>query len=66
MLDQATLSKLKPLRIKIVTAAAGDTVDSLARRMRGVDRPRELFRVLNGLTAGAAIAPGTKVKIVSD
>ena len=66
MLDQATLSRLKPLRIRIVTARPGDTADSLARQMRGVDRPRELFRVLNGIGPGAAIAPGTKVKIVSD
>jgi predicted Zn-dependent protease len=34
--------------------------------MRGVNRPRDLFDVMNGVTAGAEIAPGTKVKIVSD
>ncbi|MCB2127264.1 MAG: M48 family metalloprotease [Rhodobacteraceae bacterium] len=65
-LDQRTLASLKPLTIRIVTARAGDTQDSVAARMSGVDRPRELFRVLNELDPGAAIAPGTKLKIVTD
>ncbi len=65
-LDQRALAALKPLTIRIVTAQAGDTQDSIAARMSGVDRPRELFRVLNELTPGAAIAPGTKLKIVTD
>jgi predicted Zn-dependent protease len=34
--------------------------------MSGVDRPRELFRVLNDLPAGAKLTPGTKLKIVND
>ena len=65
-LDQRTLAGLKPLTIRILTARAGDTQDSLAARMSGVDRPRELFRVLNELSPGAPIAAGTKVKIVTD
>src|SRR5690606_36710421 len=65
-LDQKALAALRPRRIKVVVAAAGDTEETLARRMRGVDRPRELFRVLNGLAPGAAIAPGAKLKIVSE
>jgi predicted Zn-dependent protease len=65
-LDQRALAALKPLTIQIVTAQAGDTQDSIAGQMRGVDRPRELFRVLNELDPGAPIAPGTKLKIVTD
>ena len=65
-LDQRTLASLKPLTIRIFTARPGDTQDSLAARMSGVDRPRELFRVLNHLSPGAPIAAGTKVKIVTD
>ncbi len=65
-LDQRTLASLKPLTIRIVTAQAGDTQDSVAAKMRGVDRPRELFRVLNELKPGEAIVPGTKLKIVTD
>ncbi|HMN86085.1 MAG TPA: M48 family metalloprotease [Bauldia sp.] len=66
MLDPATLAKLKPLRIRVVTVAPGDTVDSLSRRMRSVDRPQQLFRIINGLADGTAPQPGTKVKIVAD
>jgi predicted Zn-dependent protease len=60
------LASLKPLHVRIVTVGNSDSEASLARRMRGVDRPRDLFDVMNGVTAGAAIAPGTKVKIVTD
>ncbi len=62
----AELATFKALHIHIVTAAAGDTVATLARRMRGVDRPMELFRALNDLAPGERIEPGTKVKIVDD
>ena len=60
------LANLKPLKIEIVTARPGDTEETLARRMRGVDRPRELFRALNNIDPGARIPAGTKVKIVAD
>jgi len=65
-LDASEVAKLKPLRVRIVTAAAGEGEDVFVRRMRGVSAPRDLFRVLNDLTAGARIAPGTKLKIISD
>ncbi len=48
---------LKPLRIQVVTAAAGDTVESLAQRMTAVDRPLERFQVLNGLDKACRCAP---------
>jgi predicted Zn-dependent protease len=57
---------LKPLRVKLATVRPGDTVDSLASRMQGVDRPSDLFRVLNDLKAGAALKPGDKLKIIGD
>ncbi|HVY18822.1 MAG TPA: M48 family metalloprotease [Bauldia sp.] len=60
------LAQLKALHIHIVTAVAGDTEAIVARRMHGVDRPRELFRALNDLDPGDAIQPGTKLKIVDD
>jgi predicted Zn-dependent protease len=60
------LAALKALHIHIVEAAAGDTEAIVARRMRGVDRPRELFRALNDLEPGARIEAGTKLKIVDD
>lgn len=66
MLTAAQKAALKPLRIRIVTVGRSDTVNSIANRMVGVDRKLELFRVLNGLDAGAALKPGDKVKIISD
>ena len=60
------LASFKALHIRIITAAAGDTEAILARRMHGVDRPRELFRALNDLEPGARIEAGTRLKIVDD
>jgi predicted Zn-dependent protease len=65
-LDASQTAGLKPLRIRVVTARAGDSEASFVRRMSGVDRPRELFRALNGFEPGAAIPAGTRVKIVDD
>lgn len=56
----------RPLRIKVITVQPGDTVESLAHRMAGVDRPAERFRVLNGLDAHAQVKVRDRVKIVVD
>jgi predicted Zn-dependent protease len=53
----------KPLRIKIVTVAPGDTVERLAGRMAINDRQVERFRIINGLAAGERLNPGDQVKI---
>jgi predicted Zn-dependent protease len=63
-LSLAEISSAKPLRIKIVTARAGDTVERLATRMALIDRQAERFRVLNGLAPGDHLKPGDQVKIV--
>ncbi len=65
-LSPQEVAGLRPLTIRVVTVAAGDTVQSLAGRMRGVEKPLDLFLTLNELTAGSRLTPGTKVKIVSD
>jgi predicted Zn-dependent protease len=54
----------KPLHIRIVTVAPGDTVERLASRMAIADRPVERFRVLNGLGPGERVSPGDQVKVV--
>ena len=54
----------KPLHIKIVTVARGDTVERLAGRMAVSDRPVERFRILNGLGPNDRTNPGDQVKIV--
>jgi predicted Zn-dependent protease len=56
----------QPLRIKVITVQPGDTVESLAHRMAGVDHPVERFRVLNGLDAHAQVKVRDRVKIVVD
>jgi len=55
---------VRPLRIEIVTAGPGDTIESLASRMVVNDRPVERFQILNGLDRGAAVKPGERYKIV--
>ena len=55
---------IKPRRVAIVTARAGDTVRSLAGRMDYTDYQLERFLVLNGLTVNLTLSAGQKVKIV--
>jgi predicted Zn-dependent protease len=58
------IEQAKPLRLKIVTVAPGETIEQIARRMAVSDRQTERFRILNGLTSGQAPKPGDRVKIV--
>ena len=60
----AEIEDAKPLHLKIVTVAPGDTVEKLAGRMAVADRAVERFRVLNGLEPGDKLKPGTEAKIV--
>ncbi len=65
-LNAQEIASLKPLRIALVTASAGDTVETLSSRM-GQDEPRvERFRVLNGLQVSDRIFAGQRYKIVSE
>jgi predicted Zn-dependent protease len=57
--------QVHPLRLKIVTVGANDTVEKLAHRMTS-DHQLERFRVINGLAATDRLKPGEKVKIVVD
>jgi predicted Zn-dependent protease len=56
---------VKPRRLAVVTVKAGDTLQSLAARMAYRDAPLERFLVLNGLQSDARLAPGQKVKLVT-
>ena len=55
--------QVHPLRIKIVSVGAHDTVESMAERM-ATDHQLERFRVINGLSANDRLKPGEKIKIV--
>jgi predicted Zn-dependent protease len=63
-LSAAEAAALKPLRIQVVRARAGDTVQSLAARMAFPDHREERFRVLNGLAPGDGLPRDGLVKIV--
>ena len=55
---------IRPRVIDIVTVGAGDTVESLSRRMAYDSYQAERFRVLNGLGAGDSLQRGQRVKLV--
>jgi predicted Zn-dependent protease len=57
-------SRLRPRRIEVVTVRAGETVDTLARRMAYTDYPEERLRVLNGLGRDEPVRPGQRIKLV--
>ena len=57
---------LKPLRIRVVTVRAGETIGTIAARMQGVDRKLDLFRLINALAPGAGVSVGDKVKIIAN
>jgi len=57
---------LQPLRVRVLTVQPGQTVASLAAQMQGVERKLDLFRMLNAMPTGATVAPGDKVKIITD
>ena len=66
ILSAAEKAALKPLRVRIRTVRAGETVATLANEMQGVGRKLELFRLLNSLPASATLSAGDKVKIITD
>ena len=56
--------KVKPLRIGIVTAKAGDTIAAISEKMIVSDKPLETFELLNGLDGNAPLEPGDRYKLV--
>lgn len=65
-LTPTEVASLKPLRVRVVTARAGDTVATLAGRMMGTERKLDLFRLINAMTATSTVRPGEKFKIISE
>ena len=63
-LTEAEKSAMKPLRIKVITVKAGDTVEKLAEQMPYEDHRLERFRVLNDLGDGKGGTPGQKLQMV--
>jgi predicted Zn-dependent protease len=65
-LSASDAARLTPLRMDVVRVGPSDTVESLAARMEGTERARELFDLLNGLTPETPLVPGQLVKLVDD
>lgn len=57
-------SAVRPRKLSVVTVKAGDTVQTMAKRMAYTDKALERFLVLNSLTASSRLTAGQKVKIV--
>ncbi|MDQ3139307.1 MAG: M48 family metalloprotease [Pseudomonadota bacterium] len=63
-LSAAQAAAIRPRVIDVVTARAGDTVQSLASRMAYTDLKTERFLVLNGLQANSRLTAGQRLKLV--
>ena len=66
LLSPQEKADLKPLRIRIVTASAGDSPASMAGKMIGVDRKEAMFRLLNELGPSEGVVSGRRYKIVAE
>jgi predicted Zn-dependent protease len=63
-ISPAEAQAIRPRVIHVVTVKPGDTLQSLAGRMAYSDFRLDRFLVLNGMTAGSALVPGQRVKLV--
>ncbi|MET3899279.1 putative Zn-dependent protease [Devosia sp. UYZn731] len=63
--DATDLAQIRKVGIRIVVARAGDSADSLAKQMAGLNRGTELFYIINDLFPGDPIVPGQKYKVVA-
>lgn len=65
-ITQSERNSIRPQRLKVVTAGAGETVSSLANRQPFNNENETRFRVLNGLKSGQGVVSGQRYKIVVD
>lgn len=63
-LSSGEAGRLKGQRISVVTVGRGDTVASLARRMKVDQLAEERFRVINGLGPRDQVKAGQRVKLI--
>jgi predicted Zn-dependent protease len=57
---------VRPLRIDIVSAKAGEDADALAGQMAIPDRRLDVFLLINGLEQHARLETGERYKIVTE
>ncbi len=60
------VEKVKPLRVKLLQAKAGDTPASVSVQMVVPDKPLETFELLNGLEADTPLKSGERYKLVAE
>lgn len=65
-MSETEKAALQPLRIRVVEVSAGDTLATLAARMKTGRNALRWFQILNGLAPGEIPAAGSKVKLVLD
>jgi predicted Zn-dependent protease len=58
------LQQIRRVTLKVITAKAGDTADSLARKMQNLTRGTGLFYILNNLFPGDPVVVGERYKVV--
>ena len=63
--DATDVAQIRKVGVKVITAKASDTADSLARQMAGLSRGTELFYIINDLFPGDPIIAGQKYKVVA-
>ena len=63
--DATDVDQIRKVGVKVITAKASDTADSLARQMAGLSRGTELFYIINDLFPGDPIIVGQKYKVVA-
>lgn len=70
VLSRNEIRNLRPLRVRTIKVAQGDTIETLANRMQGTDKKIALFRILNGFSAQAPsrqpLTLGIWVKIIAE
>jgi predicted Zn-dependent protease len=64
LIDAQDSALAAPQKIRIVEAAGGDTVETLAAQMAFLPQWLDQFLILNGLERGAALVPGQRYKVV--
>ncbi len=64
-MTSAEKKSIKPQKLKVITARAGDTVTTLSNRMDFDTLKTERFLALNGIKTGEKIISGHKYKIVT-
>ncbi len=64
-MNQSERNAIKPTKVRIFTAGAGDTVANAAQKMAFPNYREERFRVLNGLSGGTLTA-GQVYKVVTE